>query len=649
MITARYFIIICFITCLAFDANSQTIDSLFSQFELLQRKNADIELCNSLVLKLHDRGNLINKHIFNRNTPEDSIEMIIYYGTAEYLYEKSEFIKSNECAQLSLEISKKLNDNNYMFDNYSIMSCNYQRIGDLERAIENGSLALEVANITGDPKLRSSAFNNIGTIYIYSKQPEKGIEYLSESLELERTLDDDEKIATRLSNLSEAYLQIKNTDKALSLLLEALEIDRKANRTDKIGRRLSVLGSIYHEMNNLKEAERSYTEAIEVFNISNNGVSIAITYYQLAMLKFRENNDRESLSYFEKCISVCDSLDLSYVKHKAISGKYKIAKKIGDYKSALENLEIFVDMQDSIFNQQMGKKIADFQVKYEADKKDAQIKLQNEQLKRSKTVQIFLISLAISVLVISILLFLFARNKRNYAKKLELINKSKDKLFSIVSHDMKSPTIAQKMVVEDIIEHYDNYTTEEIKQYFGHLRDVSEAQVNLMQNLTDWSRIQTGKNKCNPIVFNLTEIVNDAVNLLSITAERKNIELITEMPDECYTFADRQMISTIIRNLINNAVKFSHSDSKVIIKITDLKKGWQVMVEDFGIGMNEKQVVSIFSKKETILSDGTFGEKGSGLGLIVSMEFIEKNNGKLLVESAINKGTKISFELEKAV
>jgi tetratricopeptide (TPR) repeat protein len=319
--------------------------------------------------------------------------MIVCCGTAAYLYEKSEFMKSNECAQLSLEISKKLNDNNYTFENYSIMSCNYQRIGDFEKAIENGSLALEVANITGEPKLKSSAFNNIGTIYLYSKQPEKGIEYLSESLELERTLGDDEKFATRLSNLSEAYLQIKNTDKALPLLLEALEIDRKANRTDKVGRRLSILGNIYNEMNNLKEAERAYTEAIEVFNESNNKVSIAITYYQLAMLKFRENNDQESLSYLGKCISVCDSFDLWYVKHKAISGKYKIAKKNSDYKSALENLEIFVEMQDSIFNQQLRQKIADFQVKYEAEKKDAQIKLQNEQLKRSKTVQNFFDSL----------------------------------------------------------------------------------------------------------------------------------------------------------------------------------------------------------------------------------------------------------------
>ncbi len=632
-----------------FSANSQTIDSLFAQFELLQRKNADIKLCNSLISELYDRGNLSSRHIFSSDTPEDSIKMIVCCGTAAYLYEKSEFMKSNECAQLSLEISKKLNDNNYTFENYSIMSCNYQRIGDFEKAIENGILALEVANVTGEPKLKSSAFNNIGTIYLYSKQPEKGIEYLSESLELERTLGDDEKFATRLSNLSEAYLQIKNTDKALPLLLEALEIDRKANRTDKVGRRLSILGNIYNEMNNLKEAERAYTEAIKVFNISNNKVSIAITYYQLAMLKLRENNDQESLSYLGKCISVCDSFDLWYVKHKAISGKYKIAKKNSDYKSALENLEIFVEMQDSIFNQQLRQKIADFQVKYEAEKKDAQIKLQNEQLKRSKTVQNFLIALAVAVLIISILLLLFARGRKIYANKLELINKSKDKLFSIVSHDMKSPTIAQKMVVEDLIERYDNYTTEEIKQYFGYLRDVSEAQVNLMQNLTDWSRIQTGKNKYNPIVFNLAEVINDAVKLLSIAAERKNIELKTEMPEECYTFADKQMISTVVRNLINNAVKFSHRGSEVIIKIASSKKGWQVMVEDFGIGMTEKQIASIFSKKEAILSDGTLGEKGSGLGLTVSIEFIEKNNDKLLVESKVDKGTKISFELEKTV
>ena len=205
-----------------FSANSQTIDSLFAQFELLQRKNADIKVCNSLISELYDRGNLSSRHIFSSDTPEDSIKMIVCCGTAAYLYEKSEFMKSNECAQLSLEISKKLNDNNYTFENYSIMSCNYQRIGDFEKAIENGSLALEVANITGEPKLKVRPSQYWHYIFVF-KTARKGIEYLSESLELERTLGDDEKFATRLSNLSEAYLQIKNTDKALPLLLEALK------------------------------------------------------------------------------------------------------------------------------------------------------------------------------------------------------------------------------------------------------------------------------------------------------------------------------------------------------------------------------------------------------------------------------------------
>jgi len=186
---------------------------------------------------------------------------------------------------------------------------------------------------------------------------------------------------------------------------------------------------------------------------------------------------------------------------------------------------------------------------------------------------------------------------------------------------------------------------EEIKDMIKHIHSSSVRGFELLNNLLEWSRSQTGRIKCEPMDFSLSDLVRENISLFSDAAYKKNIELQNELKEQILAYADRQMINTVIRNLISNALKFTKSDGKISIS---MKKGDGVLiisVMDTGVGINEENISKLFKLAESHSTIGTSNETGTGLGLILCKEFVEKNGGKIWVESKINEGSKFSFGL----
>lgn len=626
---------------------SQQIDSLFSEYSKYSKKNDNISLCNTLSELLYKDGHLEKQYYFSKNTPEDSIKITIHFGVAEYYFSISKYAESINNAELSLKISIENNDTLYTTLNYNLLSCCYQRIGNFDKALETAQKSLFLARLSNDAENESSTLNNIGTIYMYLKQPKKSIIYLNDALKIDRLLKREDKIAIRLSNLAEAHLMLKEPKEALSLITEAINIDKKAGRQNKVGIRLSVLGNIYNELSDYKNAEKAYKESIQIFEETKNMPSMAISLYQLGMLKLNNNENNEAINYLDRCKTVSDSFNLTYMQAKALHGKYKTYKNIGNNNLALSNLEEYLIVNDSIFKMEMQKQVANFEVQYELQKKVAQIAINEKMLKRSQYITQILLVTSISIVIICILLYLFARNKQKYSKKLEEINNSKDKLFSILSHDLKGPSIAQKMIIENTINNIDNLKDTELKKIFTSLRDASEAQLSLIQNLKEWANLQIRETKSTPVIFELNTIIKDIISLYEISAKQKNIDINLEIPDNCIVYADKQQISTVLRNLINNAIKFSHEGIPIFINVKEKNSTIFVSIKDNGIGLNEEQIKSIFNFGKPIQRDGTKGEKGSGLGLLICIDILKKNKSNLKIESQENKGTEMSFELQK--
>lgn len=234
---------------------------------------------------------------------------------------------------------------------------------------------------------------------------------------------------------------------------------------------------------------------------------------------------------------------------------------------------------------------------------------------------------------------------RQSEQQLRELNSTKDKFFSIIAHDLKNPIGAFKNVLELLYESYDDFSREELIEFIEPLKDSAKQLFNLLENLLLWSRAQTGRIEKKPETFNLNYLINQNINLLKLQAENKNIALTYEGNDQIEVFADMNMITTVIRNLINNAIKFTPNGGKITITTIQQNDFAIVCIADTGIGMSMEVQEKLFRIDVHHTSLGTNEEKGTGLGLIICKEFVEANGGKIWVESKESKGSQFYFSI----
>lgn len=232
--------------------------------------------------------------------------------------------------------------------------------------------------------------------------------------------------------------------------------------------------------------------------------------------------------------------------------------------------------------------------------------------------------------------------------ELLVANASKDKFFSIIAHDLKNPFSALLGLTELLIEQWDAID-EEIKiSLLKDLQTSSKVTYNLLQNLLEWSRSQTGKIKVETVSLDAGNLVTETINILQKQAEIKEITIQNNIPAGTLCLADQNMSSTVFRNLISNAIKFTNQGGIVDVKVTSEDNLYQFCIEDNGIGMSDEIKSKLFRITEKVKQQGTAKEEGTGLGLILCKEFVEKNGGSIWIESEPEKGSKFFFTLPKS-
>jgi signal transduction histidine kinase/ligand-binding sensor domain-containing protein len=237
---------------------------------------------------------------------------------------------------------------------------------------------------------------------------------------------------------------------------------------------------------------------------------------------------------------------------------------------------------------------------------------------------------------------------RESEKNLMELNATKDKFFSIISHDLKNPFSSLLSISELMVENFNEADREDHRAGFLKINQSVRYLIDLLENLLTWSRSQRGRIKYDPVRFNLTNLIRENINLHRLLAENKGIMLLSPVVDEFYAYGDRDMINSVIRNLMTNAVKFTDRDKRVEVKVQTRENEIEVIVSDEGIGISKENLGKLFRIDEKFKSTGTAGEKGTGLGLIICREFVEKNGGAISVISSPGQGTVFSFTIPAA-
>jgi len=236
-------------------------------------------------------------------------------------------------------------------------------------------------------------------------------------------------------------------------------------------------------------------------------------------------------------------------------------------------------------------------------------------------------------------------NLENRTSELKESNETKDQFFSIISHDLKGPLLSVVGLLEIFTKNSDSFSDEEIKTYIKDCYESAHDMNDLLDNLLRWGRIQIGGVSWNPDTIDLKKIADTAVNTLRKIAEAKNIELKNNIPINFNAFGDENMIKTVVLNLINNAIKFTRKGGYVEILAEVKNNRIEVLVRDNGVGIDREDIQYLFNIDKKTQQEGTNKESGTGLGLIIAKDLVEKNKGTIRVESDINIGTSVYFDL----
>ena len=463
-------------------------------------------------------------------------------------------------------------------------------------------------------------------------------------------------------------MQLNNFEKALNYQLWALKIFEEIKENKEISFTLSDIGDTYKSMKKYLVALKYFKKSINIKLNINDKYYRAYLFINIGNTFLDLDKYDSAYVYIKQAEMITKNgydIGISSMVYEAYSTYYSIT---GDYKNAFQYQKLFKTASDTIFNNQNNERINQLKVKYEID----EFETENQLLKQNNVIQKFAIEkqtylrntfIAISILITILVLFVFYRfllkqkankvlsekNKQisDQKNQLEEAYATKDKLFAIITHDLKNPFGTIISLSGFLEESYndidDNHRIHAIKT----LKKSANSAYDLLENLTKWLMSQ---NKNIPIKiskFDISIAIQTILTFYKIETEKKKISIVFDNTEKSYVLADEQMIKTIIRNLLSNAIKFTPENGEITIKIKKLKNEIHVAIKDTGIGIKEEDKEKIFRIDSNFTTSGTSKEKGSGLGLILSKEFAERNNSRIWFESEEGKGSTFYFSIMK--
>ena len=222
---------------------------------------------------------------------------------------------------------------------------------------------------------------------------------------------------------------------------------------------------------------------------------------------------------------------------------------------------------------------------------------------------------------------------------------TRNKFFSIISHDLRSPFNAILGFSDILAEEWDELNDSERRNFLENIRNTSHNTFDLLERLLEWSRIQTGKMKFLPVRLELDKLIAETIKLLTPSADRKLIHLIQEVSEEKYAWADKDAILLVLRNLVSNSIKFTNQGGTIRVSNMQMKDQVVVTISDTGVGISPGNIKKLFRFEEQLKTEGTDHEKGTGLGLVLCREVIEKSRGRIWADSTEGEGSRFSFTL----
>lgn len=552
-------------------------------------------------------------------------------------------------------IETALNGNNYkwLFYGYYYKANAYYYLADTEKACEYYFKSLDALQKTDIKHIDYSVYINLGNAYAMSGDNEKSILYYMQALNSiqDRNLN---YYGYTLLNIVDNYVKINKLDSAENYLTKADSIFNISN--DNVGSAY-VLGQraiIHVKKESFDKASKCFAKTDSLLRIEDDEYSILNFQIELAKSFLLQKQ-------FDRAL---DNLNESYQKAKELRYNEQtrdislllseVYSNLGKYEKAFMYQKKYIDLNDSICNEKSIREIADIRAEYKVSQKQLEIDLLEKKQQLSKIVTI---STIVILLIISLLTYLIYKNFKivksqrrkliQQKQKLEGLIQTKDKMFSIISHDLRGPLHSLSGVsglIRELIKNDDRDILVDVGDSLG--KSLNSITL-LLDNLLEWSLNEQGRIPFHPKEMDAFDLFVELYEIFYGPAEAKGIELNLNIEEDTLITADHNTLSTIFRNLISNAVKFSKKGDSITLDAAVTPDKIIFRIADTGVGMDKVKKESLFNFSGTKSTYGTGQERGIGLGLRLAYEFTKLNKGEITVESEVGKGTTFFVEFPK--
>ena len=588
-----------------------------------------------------------------------------------------------------------LNDPNLIIESYEKISEIFDIQGKYDQSTQYLLEGLKYSVDNKKPRGIAVMSLKLGKINYYLENYTDALNYYKKSHLEYLSLDDYIMLSKVRFEMGKVYLSIDNLEKSKENLLAAYQLIQNLDENADHANIYKFLGVVYYRTNDLKQALDYLIASLHIALLLDDDNILSEIYYELGKLFNIRKEYKEAELHLMSGLMHAQKAQQKKTE-KFIYKELSIACAGNERFMEAWKYEVkYSELREELFSDEKTKIISNAMTKYQSEKQKRdnemlQNKLKIENLEKQKSQFFIFIILGVAIILLLTAVLLYVRNKQkikindalektNYqienqkieleklndelvgrneeiekinenltikSTQLEESNVTKDKFFSIIAHDLKNPITGFMISSDLIISHYDKLNKDQILTKVSSLNKASKHLSNLLENLLNWSRTQTGKIEYEPDSINIKSLIEQVLGVLENSIENKNIKVDLEVEEDLNAYADSSMINTVIRNLISNAIKFTPEGGNIKLKaFINKDKKIEVEVEDDGVGIPSDILPNLFSVSRNYSTNGTNNEKGTGLGLMLCKEFVEANKGEISVRSETGKGTCFCFTI----
>lgn len=600
------------------------------------------------------------KIAIENNSVKDEAEAYSMIGL--YYFHKSEFQKALSFFNKSFEKFTAIGDKVGIASSLNNKGLIYDQWGDFIKSLECYTKSLTLLEKANHTNGVSATLANISRIYFFLKEYDQAMAYIKKNIEIESQKPYSETIADSYNNLAIILVMQNKLYQAMSYFKIVLEINNKKENNLGIAGALHNIGNVYMRLNDYDNAYLYLNKALVLSKRIQDNSLIAETYLNLSELVFSKNQIETARSFAIAGLEVSKRINNRQQMISLNEILSQIYEKQKSPVKALEHYKMFKLLSDSVFTKDMQRQITLFNAKFETANKIKEIAiLKNEKEIQELTIKKqWAVIIAVVLVIFLILVILFLIYKRYTTKKktnialesanidLAASNAIKDKVFSIVVHDLNNPISAFTGLLSLIEKEYNSLDDDRkyhlIKKLSGSAYSLNE----LMKNITNWSKFKRGTNSIVITQIELCNVIQNVLHSLDSAIRAKNINVLFNCYSNPVVMADANLLFTVFYNVVFNAIKFSHPLGSIYITNSEESGVCKVQIKDCGVGISDDNLAGLFKIDSHITTIGTNKEVGTGLGLIICKEFIEKCNGTINISSKLGEGTIVTVTVDLA-